>query len=489
VLLIREDESCSHDFQVICSTIREANMSAGQVGRPIMSNSHTGRGVSALSRNAKGQSYRGLVNILVICLVMSNIQNILRTINEKGWIFGSTIYGVFVDPDTYSINSVRYALCLQFLITAPFISYLIEKFLGANRRVPRIVVFAAIIVNMLYVLIYPVWRGHQFQFHPILRLLYMLSASTWLLKLLSYHHIWHDVRYHLVQIEKEKQIFQKEKSKGKKKEKKKVSDEEYDTDDELADRLNMPHPILKSVHKYPSNISIKDMLIFILLPTLDFQLKYPFNPHINIPRFFLRLGEYFLCLTLWIIIILEYCTPLVAECAASFKREDYANAVYYFIRLTVPNTYAWLIMFYGTFHVWLNAFSELTGFADKNFYEDWWNSKTLGEYWRKWNLPVHNWLTRHIYFPLIRRKFSKTWAMLFVFLFSALMHEYLISGVIDKVTLIGFNTMAIQLPFIIVQEKYKKYLGGEVGNVMFWIIFCVIGQPAGMVMGYVILNS
>lgn len=173
---------------------------------------------------------------------------------------------------------------------------------------------------------------------------------------------------------------------------------------------------------------------------------------------------------------------------ASFKREEYVIATSYFLRLAVPNTYSWLVMFYCIFHVYLNAFADLTGFADRNFYEDWWNSNTLGEYWRKWNMPVHNWLTRHIYFPLMRRGYSKAFGMFVVFMFSAVMHEYLLAGCIDAITMIGFNTMAFQLPFIILQEKYKKYLGGEVGNISFWIFFCVIGQPAGMVLGYVLLG-
>jgi len=112
----------------------------------------------------------------------------------------------------------------------------------------------------------------------------------------------------------------------------------------------------------------------------------------------------------------------------SIKQERYLDALYHFFRLAAPNTYSWLVMFYATFHVYLNAYADLTGFTDKNFYEDWWNSKSLGEYWRKWNLPVHNWLTRHIYFPIIRRKLSRTIGMMVVFFFSAVMHEYIIAG-------------------------------------------------------------
>ena len=224
--------------------------------------------------------------------------------------------------------------------------------------------------------------------------------------------------------------------------------------------------------------------MFILIPTLVFQLAYPLSNKRSYIKFALKILLYILLLMLWVTIIMEYWVPLVEEWGLSIKQERYLDAFYHFIRLAAPNTYSWLIMFFGTFHVYLNAFADLTGFTDKNFYEDWWNSKSLGEYWRKWNLPVHNWLTRHIYFPLIRRKYSRMIGMMVVFFFSAVMHEYILIGWIGSITMIGFNSMAFQLPFIILQDRYKKYLGGDIGNITFWFFFWVIGQPAGMVIGY-----
>jgi hypothetical protein len=39
--------------------------------------------------------------------------------------------------------------------------------------------------------------------------------------------------------------------------------------------------------------------------------------------------------------------------------------------------------------------------------QEWWNATTVGEYWRLWNMPVHKWMLRHVYFPLIRHKVPK----------------------------------------------------------------------------------
>jgi sterol O-acyltransferase len=35
-------------------------------------------------------------------------------------------------------------------------------------------------------------------------------------------------------------------------------------------------------------------------------------------------------------------------------------------------------------------------FADRNFYDDWWNSSSFDQFARKWNKPVHEFLLRHV---------------------------------------------------------------------------------------------
>ena len=185
----------------------------------------------------------------------------------------------------------------------------------------------------------------------------------------------------------------------------------------------------------------------------------------------MRLIQCFILIAVWVTLLNELSLPATRDTVESFRSERYLEAIYNFFSLSAPNTYAWLVQFYLGFHCYLNAFADLTGFSDRNFYDDWWNSVTLDEYWRKWNLPMHYWLTRHIYFPLKRRKFNKTIAMAIVFAFSGIFHEYMLAGVCGKITLIGFNGMMGQLPVIMIQQKYRKYISPEVGNAFFWIVF------------------
>lgn len=55
--------------------------------------------------------------------------------------------------------------------------------------------------------------------------------------------------------------------------------------------------------------------------------------------------------------------------------------------------------------------------------QEWWNAATLAEYWKLWNLPVHKWMLRTIFFPLVRRGAPRLASLLFVFFISAVMHE------------------------------------------------------------------
>ena len=45
----------------------------------------------------------------------------------------------------------------------------------------------------------------------------------------------------------------------------------------------------------------------------------------------------------------------------------------------------------------LKAWAEMLRFADRQFYLDWWNSTSFGNYYRTWNTLVQDWLYTYIY--------------------------------------------------------------------------------------------
>jgi MBOAT, membrane-bound O-acyltransferase family len=136
-------------------------------------------------------------------------------------------------------------------------------------------------------------------------------------------------------------------------------------------------------------------------------------------------------LSLFTFLIAQIVAPnldnLLKDLEASGGRYTYSILADYWLKLTITNTYLWLLVFYFYFHLYLNLFAELLRFGDRVFYKDWWNSTEVSAYWRLWNIPVHYWLVRHLYFPCVRHNLSKTTATFLVFFFSAVIHEVLIS--------------------------------------------------------------
>ena len=84
----------------------------------------------------------------------------------------------------------------------------------------------------------------------------------------------------------------------------------------------------------------------------------------------------------------------------------------------------YFINFFLVFDFVCNFYAELSGFADRQFYQDFWNSTTMEEYARKWNRLVHEFLYRHFYLEyLLRHKFTVFQANLWTFVFSMIFHE------------------------------------------------------------------
>ena len=124
--------------------------------------------------------------------------------------------------------------------------------------------------------------------------------------------------------------------------------------------------------------------------------------------------------------------------------------------------------------------------------QDWWNCKDHDEYWRKWNLPVHNWMLRHLYIPLTGTGFPKAAAGFTVFFVSALYHEYWIGVPLQVLSFWAFLSIMSQAPLISFQKFTEKKLGirnSELGNLVFWISFCFVGQPLVVFAYYYLYTS
>lgn len=190
-------------------------------------------------------------------------------------------------------------------------------------------------------------------------------------------------------------------------------------------------------------------------PTTCYQLSYPLMPRRNYLLLFKRIIQCLLCCLCIVYLFYQHIVPNCRDAVVHFDNKDIYQITIAVLNTGIPGAYIWLINFYLVFHSLLNLCAEMTRFADRRFYSDWWNAGGLSEYWRKWNYPIHNWLMRHCYYPLVRRKFSSDVARVLTFLVSAVFHEYIMIGTFRIFNFLAFAIMAVNIPLIKLQQTFR----------------------------------
>jgi len=380
------------------------------------------------------QSYRGGLNLILIVAVITNLHNILNNINKHGNLLAKALEfnASLSDEDHWVIAS---SLLLPLFI---LLAWAIEK-TASSPSVPSGTSKFLHFINCTASLFAPGYVCHHFQANPAVCGPLVFASTVLFLKLVSYAH----------------------------------------TNTVLRERwLSMPPrdfsipPIPSS---YPNNVTISDILRFIAFPTLCYQTTYPRTDKIR-PKWLLkRFTELFLTVVVQLILFQQFMLPVLQSVDAS---ADPLTISKYVLDLSVPSLGCWLLMFYGLFHLWLNILAELTYFGDRQFYRAWWNATRLDEYWRNWNMPVHAWLVRHCFMPCMNAGISKNVAMFIVFFISAVFHEWLVSVPCHTTKVWAFLGMLGQVPLIALTNfLHKMNRGSQVGNFIFWISFCIVGQP------------
>ncbi|KAG1664886.1 Diacylglycerol O-acyltransferase 1 [Nymphon striatum] len=231
---------------------------------------------------------------------------------------------------------------------------------------------------------------------------------------------------------------------------------------------------------YPNNLNVKDMYYFVFAPTLCYELNFPRSGRIRKRFLISRIVESLFLSQLIMGLIQQWMIPTIHNSMKPLQEMDVTRMIARLLKLAVPNICIWLIFFYWFFHSTMNISAELLKFSDRRFYNDWWNSESITYFWQNWNIPVHKWCLRHVYRPILRRKYSKLHAGFVVFFISAFFHEYLVSVPLKMFKLWAFGGMLAQLPLATV---VSKSLVGKYANMAVWLSL-IIGQPLAILMYY-----
>ncbi|KAF4735295.1 Diacylglycerol O-acyltransferase 1 [Perkinsus olseni] len=409
-----------------------------------------------LGMSAKGTNYRGIVNLMCLLLVALNLRLVLENLIK---------YGILLRPWEYlSINNLRHHLPLVYtlvlVLCCPALSYVIERYIAPGQKDRRLANTLQLSV-LLAVLIGPLYTIETTSPHGLLAMGLLCCSVTYAMKIVSYWHVCHDLFW---SVKKNKLEML------------------------LADEKET----LEVARKYPRCLSLKDMYMFIAYPTLCYQLWYPRYPHRNWMRLLKYTALLLFCLALQLIIMQQYMLPILLNARIMLMdskswRESVLIVAERVLKLAVPNLYCWLLMFFTLFHTWMNILAELTRFGDREFYLDWWNSVSFREYWQKWNLPVHYFILRHMYVPARRFGCSQDVAGMLCFVFSGVLHEYvsMIPFGLPFYTLVT-QMFISQVPLMVLTDKKFIRDRPNLGSCIFWITFCFTGQPAAMMVFFLL---
>ncbi|EJF64108.1 MBOAT-domain-containing protein [Dichomitus squalens] len=214
--------------------------------------------------------------------------------------------------------------------------------------------------------------------------------------------------------------------------------------------------------RWPANVSLRDFAWYQLTPTLVYELEYPRTERIRPLYVFEKTVAFFGTFALLYTIVETFIIPLTPTPDQSFVRS--------LLDLSMPFMISYLLLFYIIFECICNGFAELSYFADRNFYDDWWNSTSWDEFSRKWNKPVHTFLLRHVYASTMSSyKLSRQSAMFLTFLLSAAAHELVMAVVTKKIRFYLFVLQIAQIPLIAIGRIPAIRRNKLLGNLVFWL--------------------
>ena len=223
---------------------------------------------------------------------------------------------------------------------------------------------------------------------------------------------------------------------------------------------------------YPKNLTWSNYTDYLFCPTLCYELEYPRTSGIVWTELGYKILAVFGVIFLLTITSEEFILPVMIESALRLETVTSLSEMGLILAesismLLFPFMITFLLVFLVIFEYVLGAFAEITCFADRHFYSDWWNSTDWLEFSREWNIPVHHFFRRHVY-SASRPHIGRPMATLITFLISAIGHEIVMACITKKIRGYGFIAQMSQLPIVMLQRT--KWIKGKrvLNNVCFW---------------------
>ncbi|KAK9764416.1 Sterol O-acyltransferase 2 (Sterol-ester synthase 2) [Basidiobolus ranarum] len=402
----------------------------------------------------EGHPFRGFFTLFWIAMGFFLLQTFMTNFKLTGYITGSYLFSI-LSKDLGSLF-----IADMVLIGATFISLAIQKAIVCDWFHRE---YAGMIIQHIYQTSYlalaiswALWKDWPW----VQTTFFILHAISNLMKVHSYisYNGELSVSYERLKLLKQDQENLIKASK------KNDKDVDPEIAQELKDQINDACTSLaKGNVQYPNNVTVKNFWEYLLFPTLVYELDYPRTERIR-PWYLFEKCLAFLGTFILLYVTIEHqIIPILDDSVEN------TSVIFTILQLIFPFMIAHLLVFYIIFECVCNGFAEISRFADRSFYDDWWNSATFDEYARKWNRPVHLFLLRHVYLDSIQTyKLSKKSATYLTFLLSSCLHELVMVIITRRFRLYLFFLQMFQLPLIWLGRRPIVHRYPWLGNTLFW---------------------
>ncbi|KAG0276669.1 hypothetical protein BGZ95_007203 [Linnemannia exigua] len=465
-----------------------------------------------LSKEAPPESYRGFVNLGMLLLFGNNVRLIIENYQKYGILI--SLPGSKVSRDDWILTGLAHLLVpLNVILSYQLERWAMKRAIGHRKRLSELSsldsspashghtnahanghddkdpkqalkdlnkaeasikrtqkIFGWLhALNVIAILAWPSYMSYYKIFHPFMSITCLMNGTIQFLKMTSYSLTNQDLRAgYIYDLPTEK--FQHTRR----------------VHDAASNTFVSHQEVYEYEVNYPDNITFKDMAYFWFAPTLCYQPSYPRSTVFRKSFFLKRVFEALTCLGMMYFLIEQYATPTLQNSVRAFDQLAFGTMLERVLKLSTTSVLIWLLMFYTFFHATFNALAEMLYFGDRGFYLAWWNAGSVGRYWALWNRPVYIFFKRHIYLPMVTKGASPLLASFVIFTFSAIMHEILIGLPTHLIYGYAFAGMFFQIPLIALTRPLEKWrgTGTGLGNMIFWVSFTILGQPACALLYY-----
>ncbi|KAK3685819.1 MBOAT, membrane-bound O-acyltransferase family-domain-containing protein [Podospora appendiculata] len=452
--------------------------------------------VSHFDPNSDYRDFHGFFNLFWIGLAIMAITSMLRNIKDTGYPLRVQIWGLFTDK-LWHLAVADFTMVATTAVVLP----LQRVFRAAPARGALTWARGGMALMSILQLVWLLtWIAVPFMFDWAwtAQVFFLLHTMVILMKMHSYAFY----NGHLSETEKRLRALDDPKTASrapaylyptpdnpmgtiaspKRAESHKKGDGSEPDDDEIAQlRDDLARELTSPIGNitYPANLTWANYVDYICCPTLCYEIEYPRTEAIDWQNLLSKIAATFGCIFLLTVISEDFILPILSDASARLDpalRTFGSPLTALEVLLILSETISWLLfpfmltfllVFLVIFEYVLGAFAEMTHFADRHFYSDWWNSTDWMEFSREWNVPVYSFLRRHVY-SVSRPHIGKANATVITFLISAVGHEVVMACITKKLRGYGFICQMLQLPIVMLQQT--RWVRGKktLNNVCFW---------------------